>query len=222
LQAFRRDPLEFLTHCAHTYGDVALFRIFKVPVFLISRPEYIEIVLSTRARNFVKGRSMRAAGPLLGEGLFLAEGSSWVRLRQLNQPGFRRDRIAEFAQTTIECTQRMIGRWRDGDIVDIHAAMNELTVQIVARAMLGIDVESDTAEIGACLHTILEHFRAQLDSGLMIPPSFPTPRNLRTKEALKRFETVVARIISAKSDGSTFLFSASGGWRSPDDRQRTA
>ncbi len=195
LPEFRRDPLGFLTDCARTYGDIASFRILGVPVYLVSRPEDIEGVLSTNSRNFVKGRSVRASFPLLGKGLFTSEGASWLRLRKLNQPAFRRDRTEAYAQAVIDCTRRMVGRWRDGDTLDIHTAMNDLTVQIVARVMFGLDVESDTAEVGASLHEILEHFRAQMDAGLLIPPGVPTPGNLRMKRALTRLESIVYRII---------------------------
>jgi len=177
------------------YGDVACFRILRVPVYLVSRPEYIERVLAAHGRQFVKGRTMRASAPLLGQGLFTSEGARWIRLRKLNQPGFRRDRLPAFAQTTVECTQRMAGCWRDGDTLDIHAAMNDLTVRIVARSLLGIDVEADGEEVGHCLHTVLEQFRAQLDTGLLIPSGFPTPGNIRMKRALQRLEGIVARII---------------------------
>jgi cytochrome P450 len=195
LPEFRRDPLEFLTNCARTYGDMASFRILNVPVYLISRPDYIEMVLSTNSRNFVKGRTMRASLPLLGQGLFTSEGATWVRLRKLNQPGCRRDRLPTFAQSTLDIVRRTVGRWREGDTLDIHAAMNDLTVQTVARALFGLDVEADTIEVVNSLHEILEQFRAQLDTGLLLPPGLPTPGNLRMKRALARLEGIVARII---------------------------
>jgi cytochrome P450 len=195
LPEFRRDPLGFLTECARTYGDVACFRILKVPVYLVSRPEYIENVLSANSRSFVKGRTVRGLVPLVGQGLFTSEGARWIRLRKLNQPGFRKDRLPSFAQAAVECTLRMAARWREGDTLDIHAAMNDLTVQIVARTLLGVDVDADAAEVGVCLHTILEQFRAQLDTGLLIPAAFPTPNNIRMKRALARLEGIVARII---------------------------
>jgi cytochrome P450 len=58
-----------------------------------------------------------------------------------------------------------------------------------------MDVESDTAEVGAALHSILEQFRAQMDYGLLIPAGFPTPGNLRMKRALARLDGIVYRII---------------------------
>jgi cytochrome P450 len=187
--------LGFLTNCARTYGDVAAFRILNTPVYAVSKPEYIESVLSINSRNFVKGRSMRAAIPLLGQGLFTSEGARWLRLRKLNQPAFRKDRTQAYARATEESLLRMLGRWRNGDTLDIHGAMNDLTVQIVARALFGTDVESDTAEVGAALHSILEQIRAQMDYGLLIPPGFPTPGNLRMKRALARLDGIVYRII---------------------------
>jgi cytochrome P450 len=194
LPEFRRDPLEFLTHCVRTYGDTVSFRILRVPVYLLTRPDHIEIVLSTNSGSFIKGRLIRAS-LLFGKGLFASDGAAWARLRKLNQPAFRRDRVTAYARATQDCARRMVGRWRDGDTFDIHAAMNELTVQIVSRALFGLDVEAYSAEVGACMHTVLEHFRAQVDTGLLIPQSFPTPGNLRMKRALARLEGIVHRII---------------------------
>ncbi len=197
LPEFRRDPLGFFTSCAR-YGDVVLYRILRIPVYLVNRPEDIESVLSTNSRNFIKGRLVRGAVPLFGKGLFVSEGARWARLRKLTQPGFRRDRIPAYARAVQECARRMVGGWRGGDTLDIHGAMNNLTVEIVARALFGQDVEEDAAEISACLHVVLEHIRAQLDTGRLIPLGVPTPGNLRMKRALARLDAVVARIIERR------------------------
>ena len=56
LFAFRRDPIAFFQHAAHEYGDVARFHLAGLQCFLLNRPEYIQDVLTTHQKNFVKGR----------------------------------------------------------------------------------------------------------------------------------------------------------------------
>ena len=211
LLEFGRDPLAFLMHCARTYGEVVRFRMMRTPVYLLNNPEYIESVLSTDSRNFSKGRSIRALYPLVGQGLFTAEGERWLRLRKLNQPAFRPSRTPAFADAVMGCVRRMTAKWRPGDTLDIYSEMNDLTVQIVARALFGLDVEDDAAEIGEALHPILKQFRSQLNTAMLIPPEFPTPGNLRMKRALLRMEQVVGRIIRqrrAATDRSDDLLNA--------------
>jgi cytochrome P450 len=195
LPEFRRDPLAFLSHCARTYGEVACFHILRTPVYLLSNPEHIASVLSTNSRSFVKGRSIRALYPLLGQGLFTAEGDRWLRLRKMNQPAFRPDRTGPFAAAVLDCTRRVAAGWRAGDTLDVYAVMNDLTVRIVARALFGMDFEGDAAEVGAALHSILKQFRSQLDTAMLIPAGFPTPGNLRMRRALRRMEDIVYRVI---------------------------
>ncbi len=191
LPEFRRDPLAFFSGCAQTYGDIARFHILKVPVYLVNRPEEVEKILSTNSRNFRKGRFIQALGPLMGRSLFTTEGAEWLRFRKANQPGFRRDRLPAFAEAVVECAGRMSGRWRDGDTIDIHASMNALTVQIAVRAFFGRDIDHEALDVGHNLHEILEHFSTQVDTGMLIPASIPTPANLRMKRAMARLNSFV-------------------------------
>jgi hypothetical protein len=51
---FRRDPLIFVRQLARDYGDIAQFRLMKLPVFLFNHPDYIRELLITRQSNFIR------------------------------------------------------------------------------------------------------------------------------------------------------------------------
>jgi len=76
--------------------------------------DLIEEVLVTNARKYSKGRVLRANRHVFGEGLLTSEGDFWLRQRRLAQPAFHRVRIASYAGTMVEYTQRMLDGWRGG------------------------------------------------------------------------------------------------------------
>src|SRR5918911_3364031 len=81
LLAMRRDPLDFLTRMARTYGDVVRLRLGAGRAFLLSHPDDVRDVLVTHNRSFVKGRALDRTRLLLGEGLLTANGEHHLRQR---------------------------------------------------------------------------------------------------------------------------------------------
>ena len=66
---YSRDPLAYLPRLAREYGDIATMRYYNFRVYFVSHPDYIEEVLVTRNRSFIKGRILRANTRLFGNGL---------------------------------------------------------------------------------------------------------------------------------------------------------
>src|ERR1044072_8854884 len=74
-----RDGLVFLQRCAREYGDLVPLRYFWKQLLFVNHPELIEQVLVKHARKMTKNVAQRADRPLIGDGLFLGEGESWLR-----------------------------------------------------------------------------------------------------------------------------------------------
>jgi cytochrome P450 len=200
----RRDPLAFFTHCAKTYGDITGMRYFNFRVFFINNPDYIEDVLVNNARKFHKGRVLQANKGVFGEGLLTSEGSFWLRQRRLAQPAFHRARIATYAETMVQYTERLLESWRDGEERDIHEEMMRVTLQIVGKTLFDADVAKDAQEVGQSLELLME-LSADFGKAIMIPEWVPTLHNLRKTRAIRKLDKIIYRIIEErrKSDRDT-------------------
>ena len=88
LHDLRRDLLALYTRCAREYGPVAMLRFGFRRVWVISEPDLIEQILTSR--NFTKHYALRMNRMLLGDGLLTSEGDFWLRQRRLI-PGLRAD-----------------------------------------------------------------------------------------------------------------------------------
>src|SRR2546421_725865 len=114
LGPLNNNPLEYFTKVAREYGDVAGLRVLNFKTVFINHPSLIEEVLVTNARKYSKGRVLRANRHVFGEGLLTSEGDFWLRQRRLAQPAFHRARVASYAATMVDYTERMVQGWRGG------------------------------------------------------------------------------------------------------------
>jgi cytochrome P450 len=191
------NPLRYFSKIAREYGDVAGLRVLNFRSIFINHPDTIEEVLVTNARRYMKGRVLRANRHVFGEGLLTSEGDFWLRQRRLAQPAFHRGRIASYAATMVEYTQRLLAGWRDGEERDAHQEMMRLTLQIVGKTLFDADVERDAQDVGKSLELLLE-VGANFRRTIFVPHWLPTPANLRVKREVAQIEKILYRIIAER------------------------
>src|SRR4029453_9281949 len=116
LPRLRTDMIGFFEECAREHGDAAYFRVANRHSMLLSHPDDIERVLVTENRRFHKNYALLFLRPLLGNGLLLNEGQSWLRQRPLVEPAFLKAQVERYAPLMRECTQRMLAGWSAGQV----------------------------------------------------------------------------------------------------------
>jgi cytochrome P450 len=194
---YSRDPLGYLCALVREYGDIATLRYYNFRVYFVNHPSYIEEVLVTQNRKFIKGRILRANRRLFGNGLLTSEGDFWLRQRRLAQPAFHRTRIASYAATMVEFAERLVARWKGGEQRDIHAEMMRLTLQIVAKTLFDADVDRDAQEVGRTLAAIME-LNSDFRKLIVTPRWLPTPRNVKARIAIRRLDKIIFRLIEQR------------------------
>ncbi len=194
------DPLTNLPRWAHEYGDITHFKIFRQSVYLLNNPDYIEEVLVTQNRNFMKSRALRESTLVLGQGLLTSEGDFWRRQRRLAQPAFHRNRINAYGQTMVDYAQRTVSQWKDGEHHDIHKDMMHITLEIVSKTLFDADVSGEAENVGRALSVVLDNFTKRASSGFLIPPNLPTPSNQRARKAVQQLDEIMYGIISQRRE----------------------
>jgi len=196
LLSFWRDPTGSLTRLAARYGDVTRFRFGLDDEYLLVHPEHVQRVLVAEHRSFTKGRALAEAKRILGEGLLTSEGDFHRRQRRLLQPLFVHDRVAAYGESMVDAAERAAARWRDGDVVDVHAEMARLTLAIVGRTLFDADVEAEAVEVGRALTESMEmlnRFMLPL-SGLL--ERLPTATARRLRRARSRLDATIYALIA--------------------------
>jgi hypothetical protein len=72
------------TRYGHTFTSRSLFQ----KSIVTDEPENIQAVLATRFQDFTLGRRLLVFGPLLGRGIFTADGAHWTVSSPLTSSGF--------------------------------------------------------------------------------------------------------------------------------------
>ena len=205
------DMAAYLDCLWRTHGDTFRIKLLGTNAVVVTHPEALKQVLSTRRDRYVKGHVYDGARNLLGNGLVTLEGDAWKTRRTLAQPAFHRQSLVKLAAIMARSGARSLddlcARADRGPIeIDAHREMVKLTLDVVLAALLGGDLlrASDFSyeALGAALELMSE--RA---NGIVLPAWLPTPRNIRFRRVLRELDATMYSLIErarqrADDDGS--------------------
>src|SRR5262249_30971697 len=176
-------------------GDVVSFRLGPKQLVLLNHPDFIEQVLVTENRNFIKHYAFRLLRPTLGDGLVISEGDFWLRQRRLMQPAFSRQRIDAFAPTIVDYTTRMMEAWRPGSTRDLHPDMTKLDMSIATKPLRAVDTGDSACVVSKSVDALMEDFNDLFKSAFPPPFWLPVPRNLHLKRHVRRLDAIIHDVI---------------------------
>jgi len=196
--AFLRDPVGFYDRCGSYESDVVAYSVGGTDGLMLKHPDDVERVLVEDASDFRRGELIQdSLGKLADDGLFLAEGEKWRRERTALQPAFYRDRIETYAEMMVTYAGARADDWADGETVQVTEQMRTLTLEILAKTLLDVDIRGRESTIGEAASAITDHF----DSGSVsafLPLWVPTPANRRAQRALEEFEETIADLVESR------------------------
>jgi cytochrome P450 len=197
---FRRDVLGYLTQLQQEYGDVVAFNPLFRPIYVFYHPDAVREVLVTKDACFIKGPALRQAKDMLGEGLLTSEGAVHARQRRLAQPAFHPQRVATYAAAMVEYAGRMGRAWRDGQVLDAHEQMMQLTLEVVSKTLFDAEVASEVSAIGAAMDVSVRMFtRAMMPFGWVLN-FLPLASNLRFWRARAFLNRVIAGFVRQRRE----------------------
>ena len=198
---FIRDPLAFYDQCAAYKDDVVGYQIATTDGYMLTNPADIERVLVTDNAAFVRSEiTQDALGQIADGGLFLLEGEEWQAHRSALQPSFYRDRIETYADMMARFADERAEEWqrranRGESVVAVSEEMRSLTLEILAKTLLDVDIRGRESAIRDAAAAISERFDAGSVSSVL-PLWVPTPANRRCQRAVDQFDEAIAGIVA--------------------------
>jgi cytochrome P450 len=143
LQARRwsRDPLPFLEQCRARYGATFTLRLRHLGTWvLLSNPEDVKRVFSAGTEDLGVGVPNLALRPVLGaHSVMLSEEPEHMARRKMMLPRFHGERMREDAEAMTGLARREVRAWPAGEPFQLWPRMQELTQEVVMRAVFGDD-----------------------------------------------------------------------------------
>jgi len=131
---------------------VVAMRVRGQHVLLLLDPSLVSLLLVDHAADTIKGPGVQLTRRLLGNGLLTSEGDDHRRARRLVAPAFSPRRLEQYVDEFASRAAARADSWTDGQTLDMHDEMGALTLDIVGRTLLGIDLAGDASGIRVAPH----------------------------------------------------------------------
>jgi cytochrome P450 len=202
------DPLGFLGEMWRLHGDVVRLPLGRPPLgrigHLVVHPDDVQRILVERQREYELSSAYDVLRSVLGEGLLTSHGDDWRLRRRRLQPAFSPARLAGVAP--LVCAAAEDGCHSLAERVGpvrLYDEMARITLDVVGRALLGVEVR-DTASVIApalrvaqdfAINAIYSPWSPLLGSGVR---HLPTPAAHRFRRAIAGLHVVVDELIERR------------------------
>ncbi len=171
-------PLAYLERCRARYGKrFTVHFVGSPPSVMITEPDQVKEVFSAPPEVLHPGRGARVLEPLVGSNsVILLDESRHLEQRKLMLPAFHGEKMKRLVGLMTEVAQRDVESWPQGEGIELHPRMQALTLEIILRAVFGLDP-------GERLDALRDRLGALLtfgDNPLSLTPP-PKPDSLRMK-----------------------------------------
>ena len=164
--AFR--PIPFMRRCAEAYGDVFTTRIMgSAPVVFFSDPAAIRQVFTGDPGNLLAGKAnSKVLRWLLGpNSLLVLDGPRHKRERKLLAPPFHGERMRVYGEIMSEITDRSIDAWPLETPFPVQSRMQEITLDIILRAVFGVH---EGARLSSLRALMIEYLKVMVGRNLLL------------------------------------------------------
>ncbi|HSZ28427.1 MAG TPA: cytochrome P450 [Pseudonocardiaceae bacterium] len=119
------------------------------------------------------------------------------RQRRLVQPAVHCDRIPGYARVMTEQITAVTEPWHDGQVLDVLAVMNALTMAVAARTLFAAEVDKPTfIEMQQCARDVLTGAARRVVMPVELLDKIPTRGNHRFDQARNRLRHQTGQLIT--------------------------
>lgn len=134
-------PLAFMEHCRERYGPRFTIKLPGSPPFvMLTRPDDVKQIFTAPPDVLAPGRGARVLEPVVGStSVILLDGDAHMEQRRLMLPAFHGERMERLAGLVQAVADREVASWPWERPVELHPRMQRLALEIILRAVFGLE-----------------------------------------------------------------------------------
>lgn len=198
----RRNPLELWGEPAYRL-KAASGRFLGRAQLLLNAPDAVRHVLLDNAANYQRTpATRRVLRPLLGDGVFLAEGEAWRGQRRVLAPAFAPRTLPILARHVAQGADQLVQRLSGLCFrpLDLLPHLQGVALEIAGQSMFSLQM----AGFGAELRGLLGEYGTGLAqpgiADLLLPEAAPGPQSRARAAFRARWLDLLDRILAARGD----------------------
>jgi cytochrome P450 len=154
---FWTRPLAYLETCRRRYGKRFTLRLPSAPPFvMITEPDQVKEIYTAPADVLHPGEGARVLRPIVGSNsVLLLDEDAHMEQRKLMLPAFHGERMERLEGLVREVTEREVASWGPASELELHPRMQGLTLEVILRAVFGLDEGDRLNAVREALSTFL-------------------------------------------------------------------
>jgi cytochrome P450 len=194
-------PVGSLLRLRDRYGKRITVQLpFQPPFVILSDPEEIKQLFTAPPDAIHPGEGARILEPIVGRhSVILLDEAPHMEQRKLLLPAFHGERMKALVRLMSELTDHELDSWPVGEPVALHGHLQQLTLEIVLRAVFGLDSGPRLEALRAALTEVLGFSENPLS---VLPGAQRKARRLpimrRFEDALQRTDALIAEQIAER------------------------
>jgi hypothetical protein len=134
-------PLAYLERNRARFGKRFTIRLLGVPPFvMLTDPADIKELFTAPADVLHPGEGARILEPVVGtNSVILLDEGAHLSQRKLMLPAFHGEKMEKLSDIVAEVTEREIESWPRDTPIELHPRLQSLTLEVILRAVFGLD-----------------------------------------------------------------------------------
>src|SRR5215208_2131788 len=198
----------FLEQCRARYGKRFTMRLLQSPPFVhLADPDDVRELFTAPPEVVHPGEGAKVLEPVIGaNSVILVDLDAHLSQRKLMLPAFHGEKMQRLSGLMQAVTEDEVARWPRDEPVTLHPRLQALTLEIILRAVFGL-------EAGERLDTLRDRLTRILEFGSRPASMLPVLQRGRTWREFERrraeadaviYETIDARRGAHDGDGGSY------------------
>jgi cytochrome P450 family 135 len=151
-------PLPLMERCQARYGDMFTLRLaHEDPFVFLSDPDAIKQVFTGDPQRLHAGKANRVLAPVVrNHSVLLLDEAAHMEQRKMLLPPFHGSRMKGYGDLMDSIAAAEVERWKPGERISLLPRMQAITLEIIVRAVFGVDDQARRDELRVQLRKLLD------------------------------------------------------------------